>query len=324
MSHLRVVLVLAAAIVTGALTTSSQATPPGKNGRIAFMRKDEGGHWQIWIAGRRLEGARQITSGAADSGWPVWSPDGRKLAFDSSRTDPKPNDSTAINDVFTMNPNGSNVTKLTDSVGASADAAWSPDGSLIAFDADRGDATSQQGIYVMRPDGSDVRRVTTRPAGYQADLAPRFSPDGRWLVFTRYRGSGRSEKAALYVVRLDGTGLRRLTTFAIHAGDADWSPQGKRIVFEAYPSPRSYGDVWVIGVNGRGLRNLTRNPPGEAGSADPVWSPDGTRILFLDNRVVRGKGRTGLATMRPDGSARTFLSRANIESHQPGWQSIHS
>jgi len=77
-------------------------------------------------------------------------------------------------------------------------------------------------------------------------------------------------------------------------------------------------------VNGRGLRNLTRNPLGEAGSADPVWSPDGTRILFLDNRVARAKGRTGLATMRPDGSARTFLSRANIESHQPDWQSIRS
>jgi TolB protein len=322
--HRRAVLLLGAAIVTGALATSAHTTPPGKNGQIAFIRKDAGGHWQIWTSGRRLEGARQITSRAADSGWPVWSPDGRKLAFDSSRTDPNPNDSTAVNDVFTMNPDGSDVAKLTDSVGASADAAWSADGSLIAFDADRGDRTSQQGIYVMRPDGSDTRRVTTLPAGYQADLAPRFSPDGKRLVFTRYRGSGGSEKAALYVVRLDGTGLRRLTTFAIHAGDADWSPDGKRIVFEAYPSARSYGDVWVIGVNGRGLRNLTRNPLGEAGSADPVWSPDGTKILFLDNRVVRGNGRTGLATMRPDGSARAFLSRANIESHQPDWQSIHS
>src|SRR6266566_4564775 len=118
MSHLRVVLVLAAALVTGALATSSQATPPGTNGRIAFMRKDAGGHWQIWIAGRRLEGARKITSGAADSGWPVWSPDGRRLAFYSSRTDPNPNDSTAINNVFTMNPDGSDATKLTDSLGA--------------------------------------------------------------------------------------------------------------------------------------------------------------------------------------------------------------
>ena len=210
---------------------------PATNGRITFMRKDSSRHWQVWVAGPHLESARELTDEPADSGWPVWSPDGMKLAFDSSRTDANPNDATVINDVFTMNPDGSAVAKLTDSVGASADAAWSPDGSLIAFDADRGDPTSKQGVYVMKPDGSDVARVTTRPAGYQADLAPRFAPDGRWLVFTRYRGSGESEKAALYVVRLDGTGLRRLTTFAIHAGDADWSPDGKRIVFEAYPSP---------------------------------------------------------------------------------------
>ena len=324
MTRFQIVLVIGAVLVTCAFATSSRATLPGTNGRITFMRKDSSRHWQVWVAGPHLESARELTDEPADSGWPVWSPDGMKLAFDSSRTDANPNDATVINDVFTMNPDGSAVAKLTDSVGASADAAWSPDGSLIAFDADRGDPTSKQGVYVMKPDGSDVARVTTRPAGYQADLAPRFAPDGRWLVFTRYRGSGESEKAALYVVRLDGTGLRRLTTFAIHAGDADWSPDGKRIVFEAYPSPRSYGDVWVVGVNGRGLRNLTRNTIGKAGSADPVWSPDGTRILFLDNRVVRGKGRSGLATMKPDGTHRRFLSPANVESHQPDWQAIRS
>jgi len=320
------VVVLHACVLILAPLTS--ATSPGKNGRIVFMRKDAAGHWQVWVAGPRLDGAKRITAGPADSGWPVWSPDGRRLAFDSSRTDPDPNDSTPVNDVFTMNPDGTDVTRLTDSVGASADAAWSPDGSRIAFDADRGDPSSKQGIYSMRSDGSDVRRITTLPPGYEYDLAPSISPDGKRLVFTRYRGKGcpqpfcQSEKAALFVVALDGTGPRRLTSFAIHAGEADWSPDGKRIVFEAYPHG-PYGDVYVVGADGRDLRNLTRNPVGRAGSADPVWSPDGTKILFLDNRVVSGRGRTGLTTMRPNGSVRTFLSRKNIESHQPDWESVH-
>jgi TolB protein len=324
---------IAATIVTlalgGAIAAIAHATSPGKNGRIAFMVKDSKGHWQIWVAGPRLAGAKQLTAGPADSGWPVWSPDGKKLAFDSNRTDPNPNDSTTINDLFTMNADGSGVTKLTDSVGASADAAWSPDGSLIAFDADRGDPGSKQGIYTMRSDGRGLHRVTVLPPGYEVDIAPRFSPDGKRLVFTRFRGKGcpqpycPSEHAALFTVALDGTGLRRLTTFAIHAGEADWSPDGKRIVFEAYPNG-PYGDVYVIGVNGRNLRNLTRNPIiGQAGSADPVWSPDGTKILFLDNRIVRGTGRTGLATIRPNRSARSFVSSRNVEEHQPDWESAH-
>ena len=52
-------------------------------------------------------------------------------------------------------------------------------------------------------------------------------------------------------------------------------------------------------------------------------SPDGRKILFLDNRRVQGVGRTGLATMDPNGSARTFISTANLELHQPDWESAH-
>ena len=172
MSRLRTALVIAAVIAGSALASSSQATPPGGNGRIAFMRKDAVGHWQIWVASRRLTGAKRLTAGPADSGWPVWSPDGTKIAFDSSRADSDSHDSTAINDLFVMNAAGTNVRKLTDSVGASADAAWSPDGSLIAFDADRGDPSSKQGIYTMRFDGSDVRRITTLPPGTRTTSPP--------------------------------------------------------------------------------------------------------------------------------------------------------
>jgi len=251
----------------------------------------------------------------------VWSPGGRWLAFDSSRTDHAPDDSRPINDVFVMKPDGSDVKKLTDSNGVSGDAAWSPDGLSIAFDADRGNRKGLSAIYLMRANGRQLRRLTA-PRLPLSDYKPRFSPDGTHLVFTRARGTADHAPAALFTVRLDGSGLRQLTSYALRVDDSDWSPDGKWIVVDAYPDPHAYGDIYVVGATGGSPVNLTRNPAGQAGSADPAWSPNGGKIMFLDNRVVNGVGRTGLATMNRDGSNRRFISSKNLEAHQADWQSI--
>jgi TolB protein len=312
-----------AVLILGVLVAvpAALATSPGKNGRIVYMVKDGAGYWQVWVANSDLSGAKKLTRGRYDSGWAVWSPDGKRLAFDSSRTDHTPNDSRHVNDVFVMNPDGSGVKQLTDSKGVSGDAAWSPDGALIAFDADRGNRKGFSAIYVMQANGQFLRRVTN-PRPPLGDFKPRFSPDGTHLVFSRAQGTADNAPAALFTVRLDGSGLHRLTSYALRVDDSDWSPDGKRIVVDAYPNPDAYGDVYVIDATGGSPVNLTRNPVGQAGSADPVWSPDGSKILFLDNRVANGIGRTGLATINPDGSDRQFISSNNLEAHQADWQSI--
>ncbi|MGH3054285.1 MAG: TolB family protein, partial [Gaiellaceae bacterium] len=298
-------------------TQVATATPPGRDGRIAYMRKDRAGHWQIWVASSRLTGAKQLTRGNYDSGWAVWSPSGKRLAFDSNRNDRTPNSARRVNDVFVMKPDGSGAKKLTDSKGASGDAAWSPNGRLIAFDADRGIRNGFSAIYVMNAKGGKIRRITG-PARPQSDYEPRFSPDGTHLVFARARGTADNAPAALFTVRLDGSGVHRLTSFSLHVGASDWSPNGKRIVFEAYPDG-AFGDVYVISATGGRPVNLTKDTTGQA---DPVWSPDGRKILFLDNGYVNGVGRTGLATMNPDGSRRHFISSKNVEAHQPDGESV--
>jgi Tol biopolymer transport system component len=315
------ILIALAAVVSAALAGTSRATPPGRSGRIAYMVKDRRGHWQIWVANSDLSGAKKLTHGRYDSGWAVWSPKGKKLAFDSNRTDHMPNDSHHVNDVFVMNADGTGVKKLTHSKGVSGDDAWSPNGSLIAFDSDRGNPKGFSAIYVMRANGEKLRRLT-HPRPPLSDYKPRFSPDGTRLLFSRARGTADGAPAALFSVRLDGTGLHRLTSYSLHVDDSDWSPDGKRIVVEGYPNPNAYGDIYALDATGGGPVNLTQNPAGQAGSADPTWSPDGTKILFLDNRVVNGVPRTGLATMNPDGSHRQFLSSKNVEAHQADWESI--
>jgi len=295
------------------------ATSPGKDGRIVYMVKDGTGHWQIWVANPDLSSAKKLTHGRYDSGWAVWSPDGKSLAFDSNRTDQTPDDSRHVNDVFVMKPDGSSVRKLTDSKGVSGDAAWSPNGSSIAFDADRGNRRGLSAIYVMDAKGRKLRKVTN-PRPPLSDYKPRFSPDGTRLVFARARGTADHAPAALFTVRLDGRGLHRLTSYALRVDDSDWSPDGRRIVVEAYPNPNAYGDIYVVDATGGTPVDLTRNPAGQSGSADPTWSPDGHTILFLDNRVVNGIGRTGLATIKPDGSDRQFIASKNLEAHQADWQ----
>jgi hypothetical protein len=88
--------------------------------------------------------------------------------------------------VAAFSADGTGVVKLTDSQSFNGDAGWSPDGRRIAFESDRANLPGRNEIHVMDANGSNVRRVTTLPADAMFDLAPRFSPDGRRLVFTRY------------------------------------------------------------------------------------------------------------------------------------------
>jgi Tol biopolymer transport system component len=299
----------------------AKAAFPGQNGRIVFWREDSGGFAQTWVANRDLSNQHKLTSGPSNSGWAVWKPGGAKLAFDSDRADPDPTDSNTINDIFKMNPDGTGVVKLTDSKSFNGDPGWSPDGSQIAFESDRANLPGRFEIHVMDADGSNVRRVSTLPAHAGFDLAPRFSPDGRRIVFTRYiTDPGRS---ALFTVRVRGGGLKQLTPWGNGANDADFSPDGKKLVFEAYPNNRCRGEIYTVEADGQHLTNITDNRC-HAGSSDPVWSPDGKKILFWSSHVEGGEFGSALATMNPDGSARHFIipNPGVDEMHHPDWESV--
>ena len=282
---------------------------PGRNGRITFMREDANGHWQVWVADPDLGHARQFTDFDASSGWSAWSPDGSRFLFDSDVTDPDHDNDPFINDLFTIKPDGTGLRKLTDSVGYAGGAgAWSPDGSGIVFEADRGDYPAQAGIYVMNSkDGSNVRRLTSLPAGVDWDGAPSSRPTAA-DPFTRYTPDG----AAVHIMRLDGSGLRRVTPWELNANDADWSPDGTQIVFEAYPEAFPRGSAWIVGTDGRGLENLTPTPTMDGardGYSDPVFSPDGKQIMLLHGLFYPdGRITAGLATMRRDGSHLQYVA----------------
>ena len=219
-------------------------------------------------------------------GWeymsPAWSPDGRQIAFGSSRDGGW--------DIYVINDDGSGLRRLTTHGARDDSPAWSPDGSQIAFTSDRdGDFE----IHVMNADGSNLRRVTDHPA---EDGDPNWSPDGGRITFT----SNRDGYHEIYVVNVDGTGTRRVTDI-LDPGWAiqpDWSSDGNTIVFTV--TDVNMG-IYTVSANGGQPRRLTQ------GGGAPNWSPDGPRFVYAGGN---------LQIMNADGSGRRDLG---VFGYEPSW-----
>src|SRR5262249_46610900 len=125
---------------------------------------------------------------------------------------------------------------------------------------------------VMKPDGTGVRKVVEIP-GYSGHGSPRFSHDDKRIAFDA--GTGATNTYKVFVVNIDGTGLREVTQNAM----PDWSPDDKQLAYHNYGAGTQAG-VYVCDLNGQGRTFLV-----EGGS--PRWSPDGGRIAFTDWRTVK-------------------------------------
>ena len=229
----------AAAISAFAFPTFAGAAT---NGRIAFEafpkpNKNCGKHPcfnQIFTIEPDGSGLTKVTNvpkkdpGAEN---PSWSPNGSTIAFDAKS-------GSGVN-LFTVPSLGGTPTELPLSVGKfNGDPAYSPDGTHISFDQDIGDAQpTVHGIFIADANGANARRLTTGIATKKAfDTESQWSPDGSRLAFARFKNSGAVGRSAIYVVNVDGTGLRRLTSYKLNATSPDWSPDGTKLVFNSHDS----------------------------------------------------------------------------------------
>ena len=165
-------------------------------------------------------------------------------------------------------------------------------------------STTVHGIFIANVDGSNAHRLTTGIATKQAfDTESQWSPDGTMIAFTRVKNE---RQAAIFTVRIDGSGVTQLTPYRLDAASPDWSPNGKTILYNTFwDSPGGKAsNIYAISPSGRHPTALTHDHAGKdffAASFRPSWAPNGKRIVFSHVDFKGRSGTEGLYTMRPNG-----------------------
>lgn len=162
-------------------------------------------------------------------------------------------------------------------------------------------------VYTARPDGQDLRRLTT-DTGFDACAA--YSADGRRIAYCSGQGGGPVE---VWTMKQNGTNKQQVTHLTGPATFPDFSPDGSKIVFTAKPAGSPTRDIYVVGIDGSGLTQLTS---GSVDNAYPAFSPDGTKIAFTSRRT----GTSQVWVMNPDGTNQTQLTfDAQPKDQVPDW-----
>jgi Tol biopolymer transport system component len=185
--------------------------------------------------------------------------------------------------MLTVNDDGSALRPLAGVVDG-AHPAWSHDGRRIAYQ-------KEGSIFIVNANGVG-KRVELTPPGPDEYRNPRWSPDGRNIVFDSYE-LGRDEQLEIW--RVDGS-HRSVVPLPMDANGPDWSPDGRRLAFW------NLNGIYVVNVNGTGLKKITSQ------WREVRWSPDGKTLLFIGQggRIFTASPHGGpLAPVAPTSSATT-------------------
>ena len=278
----------------------------------------------LWIVNPDGTGARKLphVPGTEDDN-PDWSPDGTRIAFERCSDELR-----GLDGPRRRHPREAPRSDCLDRPDSACEdrgvPAWSPNGKQLAFGwgskAVKNGVFESTEIYVANANGTGLRQVThmTADAPYSMDVnKPAWSPDGKRLVFEVQNLSTADppNRRAIFIVNVDGSGLRQLTDWSLNGGDhPDWSPDGKRILFRAVSDRREQRQSLY------GRARWQQAHAADALSAPKTvllgsFSPDGKWIVFSR---FNNTPYPSIYVMRADG---TGLRRVTQDNHtySPDW-----
>lgn len=235
---------------------------PATDPELVFVSMEDGIE-DLYVMNPRTGERRRVTvtdsvSGEKRGSWvPAWSPDHERIVFASNRDDG------GEANLYIVDRDGANLTRLTDREGYDYTPDFSPDGTRIVFVSDRDGAHD---LYTMNPDGSDVRRLTELAGPPGTVCCPDWHPDGTKIAFMVQVGGF---MATVWIVNTDGSDVRQVLS---SAGLPRWSPDGTHLAYSGTGL-----QIFVADSSGADPKQLTDM---EGPAMYPAWSPDGSRIVF--------------------------------------------
>lgn len=249
--------------------------------------------------------ATQVTPVSANH--PSWSPDGDRLHFRMAGS------------FSSSAAQGGEVSVV--SMRGDLETDWfyssvSPDGDRIVFPAGEKGSRTQADLWIVSSDGGDPIKITSSPG---TDVFPSWSPDSRWIVFSRQQRKSADEttyQTDLFVVSAEGGEPRQLTFSPDEVErTSTWAPDGQRI---AYAGPN--GRVMILPFEGGEPQMLV----GRSAGGGLSWSPDGQQIAYAEQESILAispeggepqeiqtgvEGRVGHIAWSPDGGKIAFVAR---------------
>ena len=288
---------------------AADATEPGTNGTIVFVRDTEQQKPQLWTLTPNGTRARLGVIGQQ----PEWSPDGSWILAQAWCCN---------SGLFKIRTDGSEKVMLTDNALTTApSAAWSPDGSKVVF------ATSSYDLFVMDADGTNLLQVTE---GAFCDAHPAWSPDGTRIAFMRavqgggaYGAGCNRSGADIWTMEPDGSSAEPLTTTTDYwETQPDWSPDSSALIAQCwypprYQAPNTKARLCTIDTTSGEITDFLtyRGFP-----SDPVWSPDGRKIAFAMEPATEENNDSEIFVMDADGAHLRQKTNNHADDLSPDWQ----